>query len=63
MNAPHEPHLQDLDHDPAETAEWREAFTALAAAEGPARARHILTELARLARQQRFGWQPELYTP
>ncbi|MBW0170406.1 MAG: alpha-ketoglutarate dehydrogenase [Hydrogenophaga sp.] len=63
MNAPHEPHLQDLDHDPAETAEWREAFTALAAAEGPARARHILTELARLARQQRIGWQPELNTP
>lgn len=63
MNAPHEPHLQDLDHDPAETAEWRDAFTALAAAEGPARARHILTELARLARQQRIGWQPELNTP
>ena len=55
----------DPDPDPQETAEWREAFTALAAAHGPARARArgMLDELARLAREQRIGWQPELATP
>ncbi len=52
-----------VDPDPQETAEWREAFEALVAAQGPARARHILDELARLARTQRIGWQPELATP
>jgi pyruvate dehydrogenase E1 component len=51
------------DGDAAETAEWREAFLALVANEGPARARWMLDELARLARQQRIGWQPELCTP
>ncbi len=50
------------DADPQETAEWRDAFAALAA-QGPARARFILDELARLARSQRVGWQPELSTP
>ncbi|MDQ0589976.1 pyruvate dehydrogenase E1 component [Variovorax paradoxus] len=53
----------DRDPDPAETAEWREAFLALAQAHGPQRARQMLMELARLARQQRIGWQPELATP
>jgi pyruvate dehydrogenase E1 component len=51
------------DPDPQETAEWREAFAALVTAHGPARARQILDELARVARQQRIGWQPELATP
>jgi pyruvate dehydrogenase E1 component len=51
------------DTDPQETAEWREAFTALAAAQGPERARFVLDELARLAREQRVGWTPELSTP
>ena len=51
------------DADPQETAEWREAFVALAAAQGPARARYLLDELARLARAQRIGWKPELSTP
>ncbi len=51
------------DPDPEETLEWREALLSLAAAQGPARARQILDELARLARQQRIGWQPELNTP
>jgi len=55
MNAP--------DSDPQETAEWREAFVALAATQGPARARYLLDELARLAREQRVGWKPELATP
>ncbi|MBA3623265.1 MAG: alpha-ketoglutarate dehydrogenase [Methylibium sp.] len=51
------------DADPQETAEWRAAFAALAEAHGPARARWMLDELARVARQQRIGWQPELATP
>jgi pyruvate dehydrogenase E1 component len=51
------------DSDPQETAEWRDAFTALLAAHGATRARFILDELARQARSQRVGWQPELATP
>lgn len=51
------------DADPVETAEWREAFVALVHAHGPERARWMLDELARLARAQRIGWQPELATP
>ncbi|MEP6723085.1 MAG: alpha-ketoglutarate dehydrogenase [Variovorax sp.] len=52
-----------VDPDPQESAEWREAFTALVAAHGPQRARQILDGLAQLARQQRIGWAPELSTP
>ncbi|CAN7352972.1 alpha-ketoglutarate dehydrogenase [Pseudorhodoferax sp. LjRoot39] len=67
MNAPSPlahllPHDAD-DADPGETAEWREAFTALLAAGGPERARFMLDELARLARAQRIGWKPALATP
>src|SRR6478609_2702103 len=51
------------DPDPVETAEWRAAFVALADAHGPERARWMLDELARLARAQRIGWEPELSTP
>jgi pyruvate dehydrogenase E1 component len=51
------------DADPSETAEWREAFQALLASQGPERARFMLDEMARLARAQRVGWQPELNTP
>ncbi|NMM05900.1 alpha-ketoglutarate dehydrogenase [Polaromonas sp.] len=53
----------ERDPDPQETAEWREAFEALAAAQGPARARRMLDELSRVARAHRIGWQPELSTP
>ncbi|WP_291084880.1 alpha-ketoglutarate dehydrogenase [Hydrogenophaga sp.] len=55
----------DIDHDPDphETAEWRDAFLALVQTQGPARARQMLDELARLARGQRVAWQPELNTP
>ena len=67
MNAPFEPLLRTLmntgDIDPEETAEWREALLALIGTQGPERARQILDELARVARQQRTGWQPELNTP
>ncbi|MBK0114399.1 MULTISPECIES: alpha-ketoglutarate dehydrogenase [unclassified Delftia] len=55
--------LADIDTDPQETAEWREAFLALVATEGPQRARFVLEELARMAREQRLGWQPDLNTP
>ena len=57
----HTPELQDI--DPEETAEWRDAFLALVATQGPERARHMLQELVRLARLQRIGWQPDLNTP
>ena len=58
-------HLADEhgDPDPAETAEWRDAFEALVAAEGPARARFVLDQLAALARRPQVGWSPELVTP
>jgi pyruvate dehydrogenase E1 component len=59
-------HLTDIagaDTNPDETQEWRDALLSLAASDGPARVRQILDELARLARQQRIGWQPELNTP
>jgi pyruvate dehydrogenase E1 component len=51
------------DIDAAETAEWREAFQALVATHGPARARFILDQLAVLARSPQVGWSPELVTP
>ena len=51
------------DSDPAETAEWRDAFLALVAAEGPQRARYVLDELVRLARSSQVDWTPELVTP
>ena len=52
-----------LDADFQETAEWRDAFVALAAEQGSDRARFVLDELARLAREKRIGWKPELSTP
>src|SRR6185436_14625453 len=57
------PGADGTDIDPLETAEWRDAFLALAANEGPARARFILDQLAILARDPRAGWSPELVTP
>ena len=51
------------DPDPAETEEWRDALRSLLASQGPDRARQVLDELARLARSQRIGWQPDLNTP
>ena len=39
------PSLRDV--DPEETAEWREAFDALVATQGPERARFMLDEMAR----------------
>ncbi|HQQ70927.1 MAG TPA: pyruvate dehydrogenase (acetyl-transferring), homodimeric type, partial [Alicycliphilus sp.] len=51
------------DTDPQETAEWRDAFLALVASQGPERARFILDELARAAHARQVGWRPELNTP
>ena len=51
------------DADPEETAEWRAAFDALIVTQGPERARWMLDELARMARQRRIGWHPALATP
>jgi pyruvate dehydrogenase E1 component len=51
------------DSDPAETAEWRDAFQALVATEGPERARFILDQLAVIGRTPQVGWSPELVTP
>ncbi|MGE4242975.1 alpha-ketoglutarate dehydrogenase [Ramlibacter sp.] len=53
----------DGDIDPAETQEWRDAFEALVAAHGPARARFILDQLAVVGRSPRVAWSPELVTP
>jgi pyruvate dehydrogenase E1 component len=51
------------DIDPGETAEWRDALLALVAAQGPARARFILDQLASLGRSPHIAWFPELVTP
>ncbi len=51
------------DPDPQETAEWRDAFAALVASQGPERARFMLDELARAAHAVQLGWRPELNTP
>ncbi|MDE2618123.1 MAG: pyruvate dehydrogenase (acetyl-transferring), homodimeric type [Burkholderiales bacterium] len=53
----------DLDVDPTETTEWREAFAALVTHAGPARARFMLDELVRLARSRQIDWRPDLNTP
>ena len=52
-----------LDTDGQETAEWRDAFPALLATPGPARARFILDTLADAAHRAQVGWQPALNTP
>ena len=52
-----------VDLDPAETAEWCEAFDALVAAHGPARARYLLDALLAHARRRGVHWQPSLVTP
>ncbi|MCJ0761647.1 alpha-ketoglutarate dehydrogenase [Variovorax terrae] len=57
------PAAMNDDADPQETAEWRDALRALIESEGPERARFILDELARLAREARTGWVPELNSP
>ena len=56
--------MHDLpDTNPIETTEWREAFEALVRAEGSARARFILDQLAQQAGDLKVGWSPEWVTP
>jgi pyruvate dehydrogenase E1 component len=51
MHTPaHAERAQTIDLDPQETQEWRDAFTALVAAQGPERARQILDGLVALSR-------------
>ncbi len=63
MNATPSPGLDDTTAEATETAEWRDAFLSLVAANGPDRARRMLDELALLARAQGIGWQPDLNSP
>jgi pyruvate dehydrogenase E1 component len=51
------------DPDPQETQEWREAFQALIASQGVARARHMLDELSAVSQQHQVAWKPSLNTP
>ncbi len=52
-----------LNTDPEELQEWREAFTSLVETQGASRAREILDNLVHLSHQQQVGWKPELTSP
>ncbi len=52
-----------VDTDPAETAEWCDALSALIGAAGPERARFLLDTLAAQAQAVGVNWRPELTTP
>lgn len=54
---------EQLDIDPQETAEWREALEAVIAFAGPPRARQLLDSLADTGRQPLVGWRPKTGTP
>ena len=51
------------DHDPQETAEWREALESVLSSAGPERVRELMDILAARARDPAVGWQPALGTP
>jgi pyruvate dehydrogenase E1 component len=51
------------DSDPQESAEWRDALSALLQASGPARVRQVMDMLAANARVPTVGWQPAQGTP
>ncbi|WP_428415178.1 alpha-ketoglutarate dehydrogenase [Methylibium sp.] len=51
------------DTDPAETAEWRDALSAVLAAAGPERARFLLDQLAAQASEPAIAWQPHGGSP
>ncbi len=55
--------ILQLDTDPEELQEWRDAFTSLVQTQGAPRAREILDNLVALAHQQQVGWKPELTSP
>ena len=55
--------LEHIDTDPAETAEWKEAFMDLLASGDSARAKFILDSLLKLANKNQINWVPDLVTP
>ena len=55
--------LEHVDNDPAETAEWNEAFMDLLASGDSARAKFILDNLLKLANKNQINWVPDLVTP
>lgn len=66
MNAPEIKKYLNLEHvdtDPAETAEWNEAFMDLLASGDSARAKFILDNLLKLANKNQINWVPDLVTP
>jgi len=56
-------HLEHVDTDPAETAEWNDAFMDLLATGDSARAKFILDNLVKLANKNQINWVPDLVTP
>ena len=52
-----------IDSDPAETAEWTEAFQDLLANSDSERAKFILDNLVKLANKNQINWVPDLVTP
>ena len=55
--------LEHIDTDPAETAEWNDAFMDLLASGDSARAKFILDNLVKLANKNQINWVPDLVTP
>ena len=55
--------LEHIDTDPAETAEWNEAFMDLLASGDSERAKFILDSLLKLANKNQINWVPDLVTP
>ncbi|CAM5182105.1 Pyruvate dehydrogenase E1 component OS=Castellaniella defragrans OX=75697 GN=HNR28_002375 PE=4 SV=1 [Castellaniella defragrans] len=55
--------LGPVDPDPQETQEWRDALHSLLAVAGHDRARFILDELVRVAKQERVAWHPDASSP
>lgn len=52
-----------IDTDPAETAEWNDAFLGLLATGDSSRAKFILDNLLMLAKKNQINWEPDLVTP
>ena len=55
--------LEYVDTDPAETAEWNEAFMDLLVSGDGTRAKFILDSLVKLAHKNQINWVPDLVTP
>jgi pyruvate dehydrogenase E1 component len=55
--------FEHIDTDPAETAEWDEAFVDLLRSSDSGRAKFILDRLVSLANKHQINWVPDLVTP